>query len=192
MEEEKDIFDFIEKRPIETPDPSYFKDLADKVLADTSVSSTGSGQAGSATVEEPQAKIIPLYKRPLTWVSGVAAAVLVAFLMLPQASGRIGQLDGMTSLNQPSKDEVLAYVNDNIDDFDEELLVEFIAAKSLGTAPVIIDESEPEEEEVLETIIESETNDLQESLKNISDEEILEYLELEGELGDDDDELILL
>ena len=68
MEEKKDIFDFIEKRPIETPDPSYFKDLADKVMADASASST------TDEPEEPQAKIIPLYRRPVTWISGVAAA----------------------------------------------------------------------------------------------------------------------
>jgi hypothetical protein len=140
--------------------------------------------------EEPQAKIIPLYRRPAVWISGVAAAVLVAFLMLPESSDPLEPLIGFNVSNEPSRAEVLAYVNENIDDFDEELLVEFIAIKNLGSESEVTQDSEPEEE-ALETIIETETKDLQESLKNISDEEILEYLELEGEL-DEDDEFILL
>ncbi|MDB2656571.1 hypothetical protein N9Y60_00800 [Crocinitomicaceae bacterium] len=185
MEEKKDIFDFIEKRPIETPDSSYFKDLADKVIADASTSSTGTGQV----TDQSKAKIIPLYRRPAAWISAVAAAVLVAFLMLPESSDPV-IIDGGAASVEPSRAEVLAYVNENIDDFDEELLVEFIAIKNLASKSASSQESEPEEE-ALETMIETETEDLQESLKNISDEEILEYLELEGEL-DEEDEFILL
>jgi len=179
MEEKKDIFDFIEKRPIETPDSSYFKDLADKVLSEA-----------KEEPEERQAKIIPLYRRPVAWISGVAAAILVAFLMLPNTSDPLNPLTGFTNSNEPSRAEVLAYVNENIDDFDEELLIEFIAIKNLEADEAETQELEPEEE-ALETIIETETKDLQESLQNISDEEILEYLEMEGEL-DEDDEFILL
>lgn len=178
MEEKKDIFNFIEKRPIETPDASYFKDLADKVIADV-----------NDEPEEPQAKIIPLFQRPITWISGVAAAVLVAFLLLPEATGSISTID-LANTNEPSRAEVLAYVNDNIDDFDEELLIEFIAEKNLGSEPVLTQEPQPEVEP-LETIIETETKDLQESLKQISDEEILEYLELEGGLDESDDDFIM-
>ncbi len=179
MEEKKDIFDFIEKRPIETPDADYFKSLADKVISDV-----------AEEPEEPQAKIIPLYRRSIVWISGVAAAILVAFLLLPETTGT-GNLDPLAFSDEPSREEVLAYVNDNIDDFDEELLVEFIAMKNLGSEPVLEQTIEPEEEP-LETIIETETQDLQESLKNISDEEILEYLELEGELDENEDDFILL
>lgn len=178
MEEKKDIFDFIEKRPIETPDASYFKDLADKVIMEA-----------NDEPDEHQAKVIPLYRRSIVWISGVAAAILVAFLMLPESTNPTNPIEPVAS-DEPSRAEVLAYVNENIDDFDEELLVEYIAIKNLGSEPVLSGDSEPEEEP-LETIIETETKDLQESLKNISDEEILEYLEMEGEL-DDEDEFIIM
>ncbi|XOV67059.1 MAG: hypothetical protein ACFHU9_15645 [Fluviicola sp.] len=194
MKEEKDIFDFIEKRRIETPDSSYFKDLADKVIADTSASRlrsmpSESDQISSAANQQ-KAKIIPLYRRPVAWVSGVAAAILVAFLLLPGSPEPSSKTDQLANATEPSREEVLAYVNDNIDDFDEELLIEFIAMKNLKSDPVTTEDMEPENEP-LETIIETETKGLQQSLEQISEEEILEYLELEGEL-DEDDEFLLL
>lgn len=177
MEEEKDIFDFIEKRSFDTPDSSYFEGLADKVIAETNVPST------------QKAKVVPLYRRPITWISGVAAAVLVAFLLLPNEQKTIVDSSN-ANFTDLSKQEVLAYVNDNIEDFDEELLVEFIALKSLKTNASQENEQEPEES--LETLVETETKDLQESLKSISDEEILEYLEEEGLESDDFEEDLFL
>jgi len=177
MEEEKDIFDFIEKRSFDSPDSSYFEGLADKVIAETNVPSA------------QKAKVVPLYRRPITWISGVAAAVLVAFLLLPNEQKTIVDSSN-ANFTDLSKQEVLAYVNDNIEDFDEELLVEFIALKSLKTTAAQKNEQEPEES--LETLVETETKDLQESLKSISDEEILEYLEEEGLDSDDFEEDLFL
>ncbi|MCR9171657.1 MAG: hypothetical protein NXI10_04145 [bacterium] len=193
MEEKKDIFDFIEKRPIETPDSSYFKDLADKVITDASASRlrsmpSESDQINSATNHQ-KSKIVPLYRKPIVWISGVAAAVLVAVLLIPDSSNPRTEVIPTSSL-EPSKAEVLAYVNDNIDDFDEELLVEYIAMKNLDAATSTSQEVE-EDAEPLETMIKTETKELQESLQNISDEEILEYLESEGALEEDDDFILL-
>ena len=61
MNEEKDIFDFIEKRKVETPDKAYFDDLAQRVI------------------DSQKTKIIPFYKRPIVWIGSAAAAVLILF-----------------------------------------------------------------------------------------------------------------
>ncbi len=174
MEEKKDIFDFIEKRPIETPDADYFKGLADKVIADA-----------AEEPEETKAKIIPLYRRPAVWLSGVAAAVLVAFLMLPDDE-IINGPSGVT-FDDLSKKEVLAYVDENIEDFEEELLMEFIATDNLKINPSF-EANAVETVDPIETIVETETQDLQESLESISNEEILEYLEDEGFGSEDEDD----
>lgn len=177
MEEEKDIFDFIEKQSFEMPDTAYFEGLADKVI-------------GKAKVETPQkAKVVPLYRRSITWISGVAAAILIAFLLLPNEPKSV-ETSSNADFSDLSKQEVLAYVNDNIEDFDEELLVEFIALKNLKSAPNLVEEKEAEES--LETLVETETKNLQESLKSISDEEILDYLKEEGLDSDDLEEDLFL
>lgn len=178
MEEEKDIFEFIEKRSIDTPDESYFQGLADNVIAKSKVPSL------------QKAKIVPLYKRPITWISGIAAAILVAFLLLPNEPSTIVDPARNANFSDLSRQEVLAYVNENIEDFDEELLVEFIALKQLKTETTTVVETEPEES--LETLVKTETKDLQESLKSISDDEILEYLEEEGLDSDDLEEDLFL
>jgi hypothetical protein len=178
MEEKKDIFDFIKKRPIETPDADYFKNLADKVIADA-----------AEEPEESKAKIIPFYRRSTVWTSAIAAAILVAFLMLPEEVIVSNSSEGV-DFSDLTKKEVLAYVDENIDDFDEELLAEFIATNQLDMDPMI-DANEIEIEDPSESIIETETRELQESLESISEDEILQYLQEEGYDSEDEDDLFL-
>lgn len=178
MDEKKDIFDFIEKRPIETPDADYFKSLADKVIAEV-----------AEEPEEAKTKVIPLYRRPAVWISGVAAAILVAFLMLPETIIESPHGTVNPSL-EPSKAEILAYVDENIEDFDEELLLEFISTDNLNV-DATIDPISVETEDPIETMVESETESLQESLESISNEEIMEYLQEEGLGSEDEDDFFL-
>lgn len=179
MEDKKDIFDFIEKRLIETPDTDYFKNLADTVIE----------KAADVPVKaEP--KIIPLYRRPVFWLSSVAAAVLVAFLMLPENPNIVPTNLAGNTVQDLSKKEVLAYVDENIEDFDEELLAEFITSSQLDMDPMY-DSGVQETENPIETIIETETQELQESLESISQDEILQYLQEEGFDSDDEDDLFL-
>lgn len=177
MEDKKDIFDFIEKRPVETPDTSYFKGLADKVLVEVAEDAT-----------ESKTRIVPLYKRPTVWLSGVAAAILVAFLLLPSAP----KTNNGTNVNfkSLSKKEVLAYVDENIEDFEEELLMEFIPTENIEVVSTFTPTTE-EAVDPIETLVETETQNLQESLESISNEEILEYLEGEGMDSEDDDDFFL-
>lgn len=178
MEERKDIFDFIEKRTTETPDSSYFKNLANSVLDKVAEEN-----------EVSKAKVVPLYRRPVAWISGAAAAVLVAFLLIPNEQKNTTQT-AQVDFNNLSKKEVLAYVDAHIEDFDEELILEFIPTKNLETRADI--NIAPEDKlDPIETIVETESKDLQKSLESISDEEIRQYLEEEGFGDDDENELFL-
>jgi hypothetical protein len=150
MNEEKDIFDFIEKRKIDMPDKAYFDNLAQSVI------------------DSQKTKIIPLYKRPITWVSAVAAAVLVFFIVNFNNPGDIVTPSDEISFNDISKEELLAYVDENIDEFDIEMIAEFVPVDELNAKYEALENTMIEDEEVdpIESI----------TLENITKEEILEYL----------------
>lgn len=162
MSEEKNIFDFIEKRSQDTPDAAYFEELARKVMRDSNAKET---------------KVIPLYKKPMLWISGVAAAVLL-FVMFNR---NLAQVDlPKVDFNDVSKSEILAYVDANIDDFDEELLLEFIPESRLEMNDI---HEEFQEIKVTTTPKTKETQ-LSNSIESLSKEDIIEYL--------DDEELDIL
>lgn len=150
MNEEKDIFDFIEKRKVDMPDKAYFDNLAQSVI------------------DSQKTKIIPLYKRPITWISAVAAAVLVLFIVNFNSPDDIIPPSNEISFNDISREELLAYVDENIDEFDIEMIAEFVP----------VDELNAKYEALENTMIEDEDVDPLESitLENITKEEILEYL----------------
>ena len=172
MEKKKDIFDYIEKQPTEMPDTLYFSNLSSAVLDKMN--------------HQKQVKVVPLYKRSVGWISAVAAVIFVAFLLLPEKTNPVVEDFTFTTL---SKNEVLAYVDDNIVDFDVELLTEFIPKKDLAT------KNNTKEELIVpseETIVERKNPDLEKSLKSISTDDIQQYLEDEGiDLDNLEDELFL-
>jgi Glu-tRNA(Gln) amidotransferase subunit E-like FAD-binding protein len=167
MEENKDIFEHIEKRKVELPDASYFENLAESVL------------------DSQKVKVVPFHKRPIAWISAAAAAILV-FVVFQFGSSNVEQNDVLAELDSISNEEVFAYVEDNIDDFDIELLAEFVPEDR-------IDDSALEEEfnHMINTDENSMTQvDSEISFDNISKDDILDYLEEEEldiyELEDDE------
>ena len=170
MKEEKDIFDFLEKRPIQTPEKEYFAALAQKAM-------------DRANQEPPVVKIIPLYRRPLLWVASSAAAVLLLFLWNSKTD--IPKDAPSLALKDLSQKEILAYVDANIEDFDEELLIEFIPQNRINIATSTALQIEPQS--LPKT---GENANLTRSLESISDEEILEYLQDESiDLDDLEDDI---
>lgn len=169
MKDEKDIFDFLEKKSPKTPDASYFESLAKQVA--------------SQSEELPKAKVVPLYSRPIVWIAGAAAAVLLVFFLGGEKQGLLKSDD--IEFDDLSKAEILAYVDANIDDFDEEMLVEFISTKELNPKEITEDFQTPKD---LESDSKN-TVELSNSLETVSTEEILEYLDDEEidlmELEDD-------
>ncbi len=161
MKDEKDIFDFLEKRKVETPDADYFEQLAKKAIA-------------VANSETTEVKIIPLYKRPLLWISSAAAAIIIAVILLPEEAS-LPKTPSL-AMQDLSKKEVLAYVNDNIDEFDEELLIEFIKEEHISTPQIPL---EPETETPVIKEIQP-SSDFNKTLESISKDEILDYLNEES------------
>lgn len=154
MNEEKDIFDFIEKRKADMPNKAYFDNLAQGII------------------DSQKTKITPLYKRPITWVSAVAAAILVFFIVNFNAPGELPGHDQSISFNDISRAELLAYVDENIEEFDIEMIAEFVPVDELNAKYEALESAMSEEVEVhpLETM----------TLENITKEDILEYLNDEG------------
>lgn len=159
MKDEKDIFDFLEKRTPEIPDASYFENLAKKV--------------SSEAAEKPKAKVIPLHRRPIVWIAGTAAAILIVFFLGGEKEGIL--TPDTIEFEDLSRAEILAYVDENIDDFEEEMLAEFISAKKLNPKEITDDfqNSEAKKSEP------KKNTELSNSLESVSTEDILEYLDEE-------------
>lgn len=152
MKESKDIFDQLKKREIETPSKDYFDGLVNSILE-----------------QESQPKIISIQRKLFVWVSSAAAVLLVAFLLIDRQT--IQTTDILAELNNISTEELLAYMDENIDEFETDLIVESLTDEELSALDEEIT-SELSEITYLET-----KKDIQ--FENISPTEIDEYLELE-------------
>lgn len=161
MNEEKDIFDFIEKRKVDVPHKAYFENLSQSIIS------------------SQKTRVIPFYKRPITWIGAAAAVALVLMMVrLDSPQETVVQTDVLSELNNIPREVILAYVEENIDDFDIELIAEFVPASAL--------EYEPIEQEITD---EKETTNETISFDDITRDDILEYLEDEGiDLSDLEDE----
>jgi hypothetical protein len=148
MEENKDIFDYLKVNKIGGPDASYFENLANSVI-EKSQSNT---------------PIIPLYRKPITWISAAAASIAILLLVnlfnQPDEPGNV-----LLALNDIPSNEIEAYVSENIDDFDTELIVEYIDEESLITQ----EKEDKQEIEVEKTI----------DFEEITAKDILDYFDHE-------------
>ena len=150
MEENKDIFDYLKVNKVEGPNSFYFESLANSVI------------------EKSQAntKVIPLYRKPITWVSAAAASIAVILLVnlfnQPTENGNV-----LLALNDIPHNEIEAYVSENIDDFDTDLIAEFIDEENLN-----ITEVESVQEIQTEKIIDFEEITAKDILDYLDDEEI--------------------
>lgn len=148
MEEQKDIFDFLKVNKIDSPDASYFNNLAQSIIDDKS-----------------KKKVIPLYRKPATWISVAAAAILV-FLVIQFNQTSTDNSNVLLAMNELTADEIEQYVSDNIDDFDIELFEDCIALEQLEIVGDTTIKEQPKKEPKLD-------------FESITKEEILEYLQLE-------------
>lgn len=154
MEAPQNLFDFIKPRSIQTPEDSYFSDLALQI----------------ATQEEKRR--IPLYKKSYFVLSSLAASIIATIFIASLFS------DDSTSgyqFPEPDKREILAYINENIEDFDLDLIVEAMPDTLLTVSP---------QERILNDDVASETIILPEIEKH----EIEEYLKQYNVDPEDPDE----
>jgi len=162
MDKQNNIFDYLKVNKPQVPNKDYFEQLANNVMKSQKI------------------KVIPIYKKPVTWLSMAAASVAIMFL-LGVFNSNPQETNVLLALNEVSVNEIETYIYDNINDFDTDAIINLIEEENI----------EAEEEKVsIEPIIETTISEKPISLDNIEKEDILEYFELEGinleDLGDDE------
>lgn len=175
MEEKRDIFNHLNVVKTNVPDDSYFEQLAKSVIASQS-----------------KPKVIPLYKRPVVWIGAVAAILLVSLLVVNFSSTDITEdQDPLLALNEISSDELYNYINENIDDFDTDMLIDALDDQA-------IDELTSKTSQALQTAagkpnvpVKAE-KPLPVSFDDIDVEDILDYFEKEGIDPEDIEEEIFI
>lgn len=167
MEEKNDIFDHLKPRKTPIPDASYFESMAKSVI------------------ESQKAPIIPLYKRPVVWISAVAAIFIAGIMIVNFSTTSDINSDPLLALNDVSSDELYAYIDENIDDFETDLIVEALNESSVDEMNFI----EPEPVEQIETKAEKISPEPI-SFDEVDSKDILDYFNEEGidsdEFEDDD------
>ena len=145
MEEKRDILNFIKVKQGTTPDANYFDNLAKDIIEN----------------ETPIIKL-PFYKKTLFWSLSAAASIAIIMLLTPPTTPK------STLVAELSSEEITQYVEENIDDFDTDMIEEFV---------------------ILETTNEpaSESISIEEQIDELTEEEILEYFESEYVLDEFDE-----
>lgn len=150
MKEQKDIFNYLNKKDSSTPDASYFENMADNIIAK----------------ETKKSKVIPLFKKPSFWMIAAAASIaFFVFLNLPASNNN----SVLLSFNDISTSEIESYIDHNFADFDSDLISEFISEINIEET-ALEKLKEVEIFEAVESTIE---------LDNINSDEILDYFNTE-------------
>lgn len=144
MENPNNLFNQVKVRKVDVPYADYFNQLADAVIERKAI----------------KTKVIPMYKRPLVWVTS-AAAVVAVLVVFKYVDTDEPSMNLELALSEISTDEILAYVNENVDDFDTDLIIEVVPMENAFL------NSDVDEIKSTESII---------SVETISDSEIIEYL----------------
>lgn len=168
MEEKNDIFDHLKTRKTPIPDASYFEALANSVI---------DSQKEKESTAPKETKIIPLYKRPALWIGAVAAIFIAGILMINFGNTTMTDSDPMLALNDVSSNEVYNYIDENIDDFDTDLIVEAMNESIVDEISFTEDEKEKSEPTSEKTEVVA-TEPI--SFDEIDANDILEYFNEEG------------
>jgi hypothetical protein len=169
MSEEKNILDHIKPRKVEAPDQSYFKALANEIIEK----------------ESDSGKVIPMWRKPVIWITS-AAAVSALIIFSTQFSKPQNETDVLLALNEISNEEIFNYIDENIEEFDTELIASFVDEndKSISFA------TEPNYTDSTQVKKDPKTNDTNIIPESIDRDAILDYLEDQeinlDELSDDE------
>jgi hypothetical protein len=152
MQEDKDIFKNIQPKKRVEIDDSYFDNLTSNIIVNSGIS---------------HPKIVQsVFKRKVFWVASVAAIFIV--ILITRSIDYKASND--LSFKSVSKSELFAYVDNNIEDFDTEILSNYCKedpTDSLKLKTTIIQEIAP----VL-------TNEnIEEMFEGLNEEDILKYFE---------------
>ena len=153
MKENEDIFEHLKKRKIETPSKDYFDALAASVIEQ----------------ESKETKVIPIGRKIFYWSTAAAAILVVGFFLfnIPQQT----ETNILAQLDDVSTEELISYVDENIDDFDTEQLGETLSDEEIDK----LDEELSIEMSDISYVESSESI----SFDDVDEQDILDYLELE-------------
>src|SRR3989338_164891 len=153
MKTNLDIFEYLQKRTIDTPNPEYFESMAQKILAE----------------QNTPLKRVPYLKRIVLWSSAAAAAILL-FLLIPH-NAPSEKINLALELNALSKADVLSYVHEHLEEFDTDMLVDAVPSENIETISLITETESPEYSVISQAPVNFDVLDTK---------DILEYLENEG------------
>ena len=115
-------------------------------------------------------KIVPIYRKPLFFMLTSAAACAVVVLTIVLTPHKAENVSLAQEFAEISSAEILAYVDENLEEFEEDLLGEFVADFELDE----VSGSEREE------AISKNSQVAIPTLEDLQNDEILDYLQEEG------------
>lgn len=142
MENPNNIFDHVNPRKVDIPEGDYFKQMANSIIAS----------------QKAIPKVIPLYKKTVFWITSVAATIALIIVFNMNTSNE-KTFNIQLALNDVSTNEIISYVDENIDEFELSEIADIIPESKMEKFQAVSSENE---------------NNL--SFENISEEEIIEYL----------------
>lgn len=148
MEQKKDIFDYLKPVKINLPDEAYFNKLAHEVISAKST------------------KIIPLFHKPIFWLSSAAAIIVMVFI-INNDWGNPSIENPLVALKEIPEEDIFRYVEKNINDFDTEMFCELIPIGDIQEEEKLSDYNLPIEEKYESSI----------NMEEISPEDILNYFQ---------------
>lgn len=165
MNREHNILDHLKAKAKPELDPAYFEGLHASVM----------NQIGTNSGRNKRSLVL----RPTFWISGVAAASILIFGI------RYFMNQDTLNFKDLQHHEILAYIDENIDDFDEEMLAESL--------PVLEQhENLPDDSTLFQQVVSADTTKAQvlpqefiptksskELMEGITREDILNYLNSE-------------
>lgn len=168
MNKDQDILSKLKYQKPKSPGPEYFEQIAMTVIE-----------------LESSNKTIPLFKRPVLYIGlSIAASIVLFFGIYIGNSSETGTdtINVAQELSELEQDQVLAYIDKNIDDFDVELISEFATDLEIheDLIPVVTEEVE---------VTLNNASSIDEKIDEINSEEILQYLKEQGIDPNDIEEL---
>jgi len=154
METNKNIVDFTKPRKRESIDISYFENLASQAILHS---------------KKPVSKVIkPVFNKKILWLSSVAAIFIIIFFSK-------GLIETDSNNVEVSNSEILAFVDENIDEFDQDLITNYISTIETDTL-----KNKTISKEIKTENIQIEFENLEDLFEGVNSEDVLNYLEIES------------
>lgn len=152
MENQKDILEQIRSKKMESLSSDFLADMAKEIHRSESK------------------KVIPIHRKPLIYILTSAAACAIFVLVSVLSTKPSEEISLSAELKEISSSELLAYVDAHIEEFEEELLGEFVANFDLTESNTELEPSD--------LTVDSKVSSPK--LEDLESDDILEYLQEEG------------